>query len=45
LNDDPIIDWLDLHGSAHGFHRDDELDGYQPELDFSKFVMAKGVQF
>lgn len=42
---DPLLDWLNLYGSKHGFQRDDELDGYDPRTDFSQFIMRKGVEF
>lgn len=43
--DDPLLDWLDLYGKANGFARDTDISGYDPLLDFSRFVMDKGNQF
>lgn len=43
---DPLLDWLDLYGDAHGYKRDDDsCFDYLPEADFSKFVMSKGQEF
>jgi hypothetical protein len=42
---DPLIDWLQAHGSEHGFVRDDERPGYDPRTDFQRFVREKGIAF
>ena len=42
---DPLLDWLDLYGKDHGFQRDDLLEGYDPNTDFSLFIMRKGTEF
>ena len=31
---DPVLDWLDRYGEAHGFARDDKSQGYDPRTDF-----------
>lgn len=45
FNDDPLLDWLDLYGEEHGYVRDDQLPGYDPELDFTQFIFAQGRGF
>ena len=45
LSDDPLLDWLRLYGSDHGFQRDDELPGYDDRTDFGLFIMRKGREF
>ena len=42
---DPLLDWLDLHGEPNDFIKDSDRDEYDPRLDFSSFIMAKGNQF
>ena len=42
---DPLLDWLDLYGNAHGFQRDDELDSYDERTDFGRFILRKGLEF
>jgi hypothetical protein len=42
---DPLLDWLELYGEAHGFVRDHDLRGYDPRTDFGRFVMEKGRDF
>ncbi len=41
----PILDWLDLFGSDHGFMRDDEADSYDPRTAFAPYIMRKGSEF
>ncbi|MGE3853269.1 MAG: BPTD_3080 family restriction endonuclease [Planctomycetota bacterium] len=43
--DDPLLDWLKLHGQSKGFVPDYKRDGYDERADFSKFIMAKGQGF
>ena len=43
--DDPLLDWLDLHGEPNDFIKDSDRDEYDPLLDFSSLIMAKGNQF
>src|SRR5687768_4732303 len=43
--DDPLLDWLHLHGRARGFQRDDDLPGYDERCDFTRFVMRQGRRF
>lgn len=43
--DNHLLDWLELHGRAQGFQRDDELPGWDPRLDFGAFVMGQGIRF
>ena len=42
---DPLIDWLRLHSEAKGFVQDSATEGYDPRLEFSRFVMAKRLAF
>jgi hypothetical protein len=42
---DPLLDWLDLYGRQTGFHRDDELPGYDPQTDFGRFITSRGQGF
>lgn len=41
----PLIDWLQLHGVAKGYVQDSHTEGYDPRLEFSRFIMAKGLAF
>jgi len=42
---DYILDWLDIHGEAKGYIPDTKSDIYDPELDFSKYIMDQGKKF
>lgn len=42
---DPLLDWLDLFGTEHGFVKDTDLPSYIPEADFNEFVKRKGREF
>ena len=42
---DPLLDWLDLFGRARGFVPDEELPGYDPRTDFTRFITRKGREF
>ena len=42
---DPLLDWLDLFGTANGFQLDSDQGSFIDEADFSQFVMEKGVLF
>jgi len=42
---DPLLDWLELHGKSRGFQRDDELSGYDERTDFMKFLFRKAAEF
>ncbi|MGH7557671.1 MAG: hypothetical protein ACREMD_07830, partial [Gemmatimonadota bacterium] len=42
---DPLLDWLDLYGTAKGFTRDDELPGYDERCDFTRFVFRQAARF
>lgn len=42
---DPLLDWLNAHGASKGFVKDTERGGYDPRTSFSKFIMAKGLEF
>src|SRR5438067_427073 len=39
--DDPLLDWLDIYGSANGFRRDDERPDYDARTDFRAFVFQQ----
>jgi len=43
--DDPLLDWLDLHGAAAGFTRDDEDPRYDVRTDFAAFRLQKAREF
>jgi hypothetical protein len=43
--EDPLLDWLDLYGTNHGFQRDNEDPRYDPRLDMTTFIFAKGREF
>lgn len=45
INEDPLLDWLAEYGAGADFASDSALPGYREELDFSRFVMEKGVEF
>ena len=42
---DPLLDWLDLYGVPHGFRKDTYLPGYDPRLDFGRFIMEQDRRF
>jgi len=42
---DPLLDWLERHGSAAGFVRDDDRAAYDPRTDFRRFVRHKAQAF
>ena len=42
---DPLLDWLELHGEAKGFIKDTDLPDYDPRTDFTKFIFDKGHRF
>ncbi|MGH7587575.1 MAG: hypothetical protein ACRELU_03175, partial [Gemmatimonadota bacterium] len=42
---DPLLDWLDLYGTAKGFTRDDDLPGYDERCDFTRFVFRQAERF
>src|SRR5579871_6917827 len=43
--EDPLLDWLNLHGKERGFLRDDERPGYDARYDFGRFVLEQGIKF
>ena len=43
--EDPLLDWLDVHGAAMGLKRDDERTDYDPKIDFGLFVAEKTELF
>lgn len=45
MKEDPLLDWLELHGEKKGFARDSDHPCFIPEADFSEFVMRKGTEF
>ncbi|MGI8927376.1 MAG: hypothetical protein ACR2HN_12140 [Tepidiformaceae bacterium] len=42
---DPLLDWLDRHGTDRGYQRDGDLPGFDPRTSFGDFIMAKGQAF
>ena len=43
--DDPLLDWLELYGEAHGFERDLSSPQYDSRTDFTKFLFEQGRKF
>jgi hypothetical protein len=42
---DPLLDWLDLFGAAHGYERDEMLPRYDSRTDFTEFIFEQGRRF
>jgi LSD1 subclass zinc finger protein len=42
---DPLIDWLNRFGASKGFIPDEKSPGYDPRLDFGKYIMSQGIAF
>ena len=42
---DCILDWLRRYGESKGFIRDDHLPGFDPDINFNQFILAKGKKF
>jgi len=42
---DPLIDWLKMHGEKAGFVEDCKLSGYDQRLDFQNFIVQQGTKF
>ena len=42
---DPLLDWLNLYGESKGFRKDEYYDDYDERIDFSLFIMRKGIEF
>ena len=42
---DCILDWLGRYGESKGFIRDDYLPGFDPDINFNRFILAKGKKF
>ncbi|MGH8542352.1 MAG: hypothetical protein ACREX3_01620 [Gammaproteobacteria bacterium] len=42
---DPLLDWLNLYGTAKGFQPDDELPRYDERCDFTRFVFRQAERF
>gem|GEM_PF-269820 len=42
---DPLLDWLNLHGEAAGFVRDDQRPGYDARTDAGLFMREQGIVF
>ncbi|MCC6686755.1 MAG: hypothetical protein IT205_07185 [Fimbriimonadaceae bacterium] len=45
FHEDPILDWLDMHGAAAGFTKDTDTPQYIQAADFTEFVKRKGLEF
>jgi hypothetical protein len=41
----PLTDWLNRYGVAHGWIRDTDQENYDERLDFVPFIMRKGIEF
>ena len=42
---DGLLDWLNIYGEENGFTKDTDLEDYQPDLDFTKFIFEQGNNF
>ncbi|MDP7231761.1 MAG: hypothetical protein QGG92_02630, partial [Dehalococcoidia bacterium] len=42
---DPVLDWLDLHGKEAGFLPDKMTPSYDPMYDWTTFIFQKGNEF
>ncbi|MCL0031002.1 ribonuclease H-like domain-containing protein [Dehalococcoidia bacterium] len=42
---DPVLDWLDLHGKDAGFLPDKMTPSYDPMYDWTTFIFQKGNEF
>ena len=42
---DPLIDWLLLYGTARDYVPKQDLDAYEPSLDFIRFIFEQGRRF
>ena len=42
---DPLLDWLQLYGKSRGYIPDNELDGYERNLDFLAFLVERSRAF
>ena len=42
---DPVLDWLDLHGKNAGFLPDNMSPSYDPIYDWTTFIFQKGNEF
>ena len=42
---DPLIDWLRLHGEDRDYIPKQDLDSYNEDLDFLKFIFERGQEF
>lgn len=45
LEEDPVLDWLDRYGRAHGFVPDNEMVGFDARTDFLAFTVTQGESF
>ena len=43
--DDPILDWLEMHGLSKGYESDLTLPGYDARTDFREFLFRQGPAF
>ena len=44
-SDDPLLDWLAVHGEAHGLERDDQRPDFDRRTDFRTFIFEKAARF
>ena len=45
ISEDPLLDWLSIHGKAKGFKKDEDYPEYDENLDFTQFLFQKGHDF
>ena len=45
VNGDPLLDWLELYGDRLNAIPREELDDYNADLDFGKFVAERAAEF
>jgi predicted RecB family nuclease len=42
---EPLLDWLELYGTAAGFNRDSDLSTFDPRTDYTAFIFEQGRLF
>lgn len=45
LIEDPILDYLEIYGKNKGYKKDYEREYFDESLNFSKYIMEKGIEF
>lgn len=42
---DPLLDWLQLHGESQDYLPKEGMEGYNEDLDFIRFIFERGNEF